>query len=233
VGKRFAGLDPDVRDRFEGLALTTAATGCPVLTDANAWMDCEVAHAYPGGDHTIFVGLVREAATPRTSAPLLFHSRTWGQFADPLPDQITITVVDADLRRYGFAAPAPGDISIPDAFAIAQEPRVRAEVGAADAHPLEHAVVLVEGSEASPVQVRRMLQDVLSAGRVRPVRVRLRAHHGLGLVNALVAMKSGVRHFDTALDGADGLLRTADLIFLARQLGLSCPSLPITEPVKE
>ena len=57
-----------------------------MLANATAWLDCRVVHAYPGGDHTIFVGEVLAASTPRVGAPLLFHSRAWGQLADPLPE---------------------------------------------------------------------------------------------------------------------------------------------------
>ena len=61
---------------------------------------------------------------------------------------------------------------------------------------------LVEKADATPVQVRAgCCRTPRSAPARAELRVRLRAHHGLGLVNALVAMKSGVRHFDTTLDG--------------------------------
>ena len=84
-GMLFAGQRPEVADRFEGLAARAAVTGAPVLTEALGWLDCRVVQAYDGGDHTIFVGEVVDADTPRLTAPLLFHSRAWGQFADLLP----------------------------------------------------------------------------------------------------------------------------------------------------
>ncbi|GAB3849998.1 hypothetical protein [Dactylosporangium cerinum] len=56
------------------------------------------------------------------------------------------------------------------------------------------------------------------------LRVRLRDRHGLGLVNALTAMKSGVRHFDTTLGGIDGVLACEDVQFLADRLGVACDS---------
>ena len=94
LGKRFAGmLKDDPATRFEGLDVLTAETGCPVFPDALGWVDCRVVYAYPGGDHTIFVGEVLAADTPKITAPLLFHSRAWGQFADQLPDDASL--VDA------------------------------------------------------------------------------------------------------------------------------------------
>lgn len=101
IARRFAGM-VDVPDRFAGETWATAHTGVPLLDSALGWLDCRVVHEYPGGDHTIFVGEVLAGhAAPRT-APLLFHSRSWGQFADVLPTAGTIAdtgVVDALLAR--------------------------------------------------------------------------------------------------------------------------------------
>ncbi|MCM6771935.1 flavin reductase family protein [Nocardia sp. CDC159] len=76
LGRRFAG-SPGETDRFALGRWDTAATGCPVLTDAVAWLDCVVAACHPAGDHTIVLGLVRDAATPRPAAPLIYHDRTF------------------------------------------------------------------------------------------------------------------------------------------------------------
>ncbi|MGB0102216.1 MAG: flavin reductase [Nocardioides sp.] len=90
VARRFAGMVPEVADRFAGESWTAAHTGAPLLDSSLGWLDCRVVHEYPGGDHTIFVGeVVAGHSAPRT-APLLFHSRSWGQFADVLPDAATI-----------------------------------------------------------------------------------------------------------------------------------------------
>lgn len=44
------------------------------IPDCNAVMFCEVASTYPGGDHTIIVGAVREIIGPSTAKqPLLYH----------------------------------------------------------------------------------------------------------------------------------------------------------------
>ncbi|HEV8484800.1 MAG TPA: flavin reductase family protein, partial [Blastocatellia bacterium] len=49
--------------------------GAPILTDAVAYLDCEIAATYPGGDHIIFLGLVRHAVRGETELrkPLLFY----------------------------------------------------------------------------------------------------------------------------------------------------------------
>lgn len=239
IGRRFAGARPG-EDRFAGLDWLTGETGCPMLADATGRLDCTVEHAYPGGDHTIFVGRVVDAAVPRITAPLLFHSRAWGQLADPLPEEITMTVLDGpagpahtllvhdpgDVDRVAAAAAhAPVLAYVADAFSPERETDVLAAIDALAGLP---GVTLgcAESSPASPLQVRRVLQDAVVRTRPAPVHVRLLAHHGLGLVNALVAMKSGVHRFDTVLDPGSGGLPAQDLLLLARQLGVACASLP-------
>ncbi len=103
VARRFAGMVPGlaVEDRFDGETWTTAETGVPLLESALGWLDCRVVHEYAGGDHTIFVGEVMAGHAARRTAPLLFHSRGWGQFADVLPDVATLADggLVAALRR--------------------------------------------------------------------------------------------------------------------------------------
>ncbi len=91
VARRFAGMSGPVTDRFAGETWSLAGTGSPLLDSSLGWVDCRVVHEHPGGDHTIFVGEVVAAHTARRTAPLLFHSRGWGQFADVLPDVATLS----------------------------------------------------------------------------------------------------------------------------------------------
>jgi flavin reductase (DIM6/NTAB) family NADH-FMN oxidoreductase RutF len=91
LGKRFAGMIPGVVDRFEGIDCATATTGSPLLVDALGWVDCAVERRVDGGDHTIFVGRVLAAGVGDAAPPLLYHSRSWGQVADLLPETASIT----------------------------------------------------------------------------------------------------------------------------------------------
>ncbi|MCD4524400.1 flavin reductase [Nocardioides sp. cx-173] len=107
LARRFAGMVPEVTDRFAGETWSTATTGVPLLDSGLGWVDCTVVHQHPGGDHTIFVGEVSAAHTARRTAPLLFHSRGWGQFADVLPDVAALSdsgLVAALAARDGDAA---------------------------------------------------------------------------------------------------------------------------------
>lgn len=82
LGQLFAGMRPEITDRFAygGWQWQAASTGSPVLTDALGWLDCRIMHAYPAGDHTIFVGEVLAASVSAESAPLSYFNRHWGRF---------------------------------------------------------------------------------------------------------------------------------------------------------
>lgn len=68
LSDKFASKSPD---KFEGVAYRREATGSPVLEDSLAWIDCEVAQTYEGGDHTLFLGKV-VALGRSEGSPLLF-----------------------------------------------------------------------------------------------------------------------------------------------------------------
>lgn len=54
-------------------------TGLPVLRGALTTFECKVWARYPGGDHVILVGEVKEMSTNPNGKPLLFHS---GRYAE-------------------------------------------------------------------------------------------------------------------------------------------------------
>jgi flavin reductase (DIM6/NTAB) family NADH-FMN oxidoreductase RutF len=80
-GKRFAGMIPEIEDRFAGIDTHAAATGCPVFSEALAWVDCRVVHVYDGGDHSVFIGEVEAAGSLEESRPLLYYYRNWRTMA--------------------------------------------------------------------------------------------------------------------------------------------------------
>ncbi|CAM3257606.1 flavin reductase [Nocardioides dubius] len=311
VGRRFAGMDKGVVDRFDGESWSTSATGAPLLDSALGWFDCRVVHAYPGGDHTIFVGEVLEGHAARRSAPLLFHSRGWGQFADVLPDVATLADggVVAGMAAAGLTAPnahvtagvasagarvrvadltpavtlAEAEALVPRTLDLAAasvlvRDRAQAELAlqlgigtvelmldAADSAQAEElasslspiaertSVVLRDAfapqrldavlaaiqllsragvSEiglsdtaggATPLQVRALLQEAVPLARPAPLRMVLHDRDRLGLVKAITALKSGVRHFDATLAGLDGAVATEDLIRLLEEVDVDSP----------
>lgn len=58
--------------RFHGIAWERSPSGCPVLEDAVAWLDCSLDEVLSGGDHSILVGRV-EASGLSNRPSLLFH----------------------------------------------------------------------------------------------------------------------------------------------------------------
>jgi flavin reductase (DIM6/NTAB) family NADH-FMN oxidoreductase RutF len=87
-GMRFAGMIPEITDRFEGIALTTAVTGAPILPEVLGWLDCQVRHAYEGGDHIIFVGEVVAGSSEHRGMPLLYYNRNWRQLSEEIPSRM-------------------------------------------------------------------------------------------------------------------------------------------------
>ena len=79
-GMRFAGMQPEVKDRFAGIDVQTAVTGCPILPGCLAWLDCKVWQIYDGGDHAIFVGEVMAAHASLFPAPRYYSAHA------PWPD---------------------------------------------------------------------------------------------------------------------------------------------------
>ena len=67
--RRFSGKDDD---RFMGVGFTRGAGGQPLLDDALAHLACRTVARHDGGDHTIFVGEVEEAAADE-ARPLLYY----------------------------------------------------------------------------------------------------------------------------------------------------------------
>ena len=73
----FAGKSDD---KFAGLSWTTKATGSPVLDEAQAWIDCEIAEVIEAGDHWVVLGAVRELAADSDKTPLLFYKGGYGSY---------------------------------------------------------------------------------------------------------------------------------------------------------
>jgi flavin reductase (DIM6/NTAB) family NADH-FMN oxidoreductase RutF len=73
LSRRFATTAPGI-EKFKDVGYRSGKLGLPILDGALASFECTVVHAYPGGDHTIFVGQV-EAGAPggNTHEPLLYY----------------------------------------------------------------------------------------------------------------------------------------------------------------
>ena len=78
LARRFAQASPD---RFEGLALREGRE-LPILADAIAHFVCDVHERFPGGDHSIFIGSVRECGSTPGRRPLLYYQSRFGVMRD-------------------------------------------------------------------------------------------------------------------------------------------------------
>jgi len=58
--------------RFDGLVCKTGATGCPLIPDALASLDCKVRDVVDAGDHIVYVGSVEAAAIDAELEPLVY-----------------------------------------------------------------------------------------------------------------------------------------------------------------
>ncbi len=69
LSRRFAAEHPD---RFDGVAYRESKHGLPVIEGVVASIECEKQATAPGGDHTVFFGLVT-GGTASDRRPLLYH----------------------------------------------------------------------------------------------------------------------------------------------------------------
>jgi flavin reductase len=58
-------------------------TGVPLLTGSLAWLECDLKEVYAGGDHSIFLGLVRSARRGAPGQALLFIDGGMHQYEGP------------------------------------------------------------------------------------------------------------------------------------------------------
>lgn len=68
-------------DKFDSVDWTVSDHGCPRITGALAWIDCEIRHELDGGDHVIVVASVRELAAG-SGEPLVFHRGRFGGYRE-------------------------------------------------------------------------------------------------------------------------------------------------------
>jgi flavin reductase (DIM6/NTAB) family NADH-FMN oxidoreductase RutF len=69
ISRRFAAEHPD---RFDGIGYRENRHGLPVLDGVLASIECEKQAEAPGGDHTVFFGLVT-GGTVSAGRPLLYY----------------------------------------------------------------------------------------------------------------------------------------------------------------
>ena len=82
--ERFAKrATPPGADRFAGLDWELRRDGVPLLTDALAFLECEIVAEHPTGDHWIVVGHVHALHTSPSKDPLVFFAGEFGALQQP------------------------------------------------------------------------------------------------------------------------------------------------------
>lgn len=84
LAQRFASKG---RAKYQETSFITGKLGLPFLPDALVTLECSLQESYPGGDHSILIGLVEhgEARSAPTAQPLLYYAQTYGSFTGLTP----------------------------------------------------------------------------------------------------------------------------------------------------
>lgn len=70
-------MDESARERYlKSVPYYRSTRGLPILNGALAYLECEVVATHPGGDHSIFIGEVHEAAVLAAESPPLIYFRS-------------------------------------------------------------------------------------------------------------------------------------------------------------
>lgn len=79
LSNRFAGEHKDMEDPFHDIQIRREATGSPIIEETLGYIDCTLERSFDGGDHTIYVGRIKDLGVNRPSAqPLTFFRGEYG-----------------------------------------------------------------------------------------------------------------------------------------------------------
>lgn len=102
VCRRFATPSAD---KFSGLEWKLSAKGCPLIPDALAWIECDVAAVHEAGDHVIALGSVTSLEASEQSTPLVFFRGGYGEFSAKSLVAVPQSGLLDQLRLAGRARP--------------------------------------------------------------------------------------------------------------------------------
>ena len=74
IAGHFAKPSMTDRDKLDDLATREAPSGAAILSDALAYLDCDVISSVVAGDHTLFIGQVLDAGVLNAGAPMTTSS---------------------------------------------------------------------------------------------------------------------------------------------------------------
>ena len=69
---------PDPKDgKFGEVSFEKGANGCPIITEAPAFLECRVVETVEKGDHLVVIGEVVEAGVKKEATPLALSETPW------------------------------------------------------------------------------------------------------------------------------------------------------------
>jgi flavin reductase (DIM6/NTAB) family NADH-FMN oxidoreductase RutF len=77
LSERFAGKQPQVKDRFADVPTETLSNHAPLIKGGMAYFNCRVINSMPVGENTLFVAEVFAAYGEGEGIPLVYHNRTY------------------------------------------------------------------------------------------------------------------------------------------------------------
>ncbi|MGQ0602611.1 MAG: hydroxymethylglutaryl-CoA lyase [Anaerolineales bacterium] len=221
-GLVFAGMKPDVEERFEGIEATMAVTGCPILPGVLSWLDCRVWKTYDGGDHTIFVGEVVATDSSGADTPLLYHNRLWRRSESldvpTLSPHAEIVEVGPRDGWQAEATPIPTatKVEMIDALSVTGLRRIQI---AAFVHPQK--VPQMADAEDVCARIHRQPGVTYSGLALNVKGVERAAAAGIHQVEISVSASETHSQKDTGMSVEDGLLQMEAMVKVARAKGLS------------
>ncbi|MBV6450662.1 MAG: Flavin-dependent monooxygenase, reductase subunit HsaB [Anaerolineales bacterium] len=83
ISDRFAGKNPEIRDRFEGVETETLELDAPLIKGGLAYFNCRVIHSQQFGENTLFLAEVVAAKNVQDGDPLVYHNRVFWKLIPP------------------------------------------------------------------------------------------------------------------------------------------------------
>jgi flavin reductase (DIM6/NTAB) family NADH-FMN oxidoreductase RutF len=77
MAQKFFKPQRRVGNKFEDVDFYLGETGCPIISDALGYVECQVVGTVDQGDHTVFVGEVIAAGVHREGAALNLADTDW------------------------------------------------------------------------------------------------------------------------------------------------------------
>jgi flavin reductase (DIM6/NTAB) family NADH-FMN oxidoreductase RutF len=81
LSDRFAGKQPEIKDRFDGVPTETLSITAPLIKGGMAYFNCRVVNSMPIGENTLFVAEVIAARGEGEGNPLVYHNRVYWNLA--------------------------------------------------------------------------------------------------------------------------------------------------------